>query len=232
MKPFSHFIFLLFFVASCSNSDDQNNHEGQEVTDNDTIAEMTSEPEIDINLTLCDDIPRDCEFEGKVVDAYEWKDLNGTNYFIRTIGEMEEGVPQYSDEPAYTQWIYAYHFIEVQSGKISLSREIKDFVENCEFDLMIGHELNAITLTDLDDDQIGEITFIYRLTCTSDVSPSEQKLMLLENGDKYALRGFTEVMGEGGEYEMDPAFDKAPKSFLEHAKKLWSENITEYDFEL
>ncbi|MCB9223587.1 MAG: hypothetical protein R2780_04525 [Crocinitomicaceae bacterium] len=230
MRTSFYLLLPAFLFISCSGSTEDNTdaHEGN----NDTISEIIPEAEIDIHLTLCDNIPHACKFEGSVVDAYTWKDLNGTNYIIRTIGEVMEGEAQYSDMEAHTQWLYAYHFIEDAKGNVTLSREIKDYVENCEFDLNMGHELDALTVTDLDEDQIGEITFIYRLNCTSDVSPSDQKLMMLENGDKYALRGITQVMGDGGTYEIDKAFDNAPAAFLDHAKKLWGDNLTEYDFEL
>ena len=95
----------------------------------------------------------------------------------------------------------------------------------------MGHELDALTLTDLDYDNIAEITFIYRTTCTSDVSSSTQKLIMLEEGEKFALRGSTQVMGDGGEYEIGAGFKSAPDEFLNHAKQLWSEHLTEYDFE-
>jgi hypothetical protein len=71
---------------------------------------------------------------------------------------------------------------------------------------------------------------MYTLGCVSDVSPLELKLMLYENGKKYALRGRTRMPERiviGGEefsksnYKIDPAFEKAPQSFLEFAKKHW-----------
>ena len=122
--------------------------------------------------------------------------------------------------------------MENNKGEIRLLREITDFVKDCEFDLILGHELDAISLTDIDNDEIGEITFIYRMACTSDVSPSTQKLIMLEDGNKYALRGTTKVMGEGGDYEAGEEFNSAPEGFLKHADELWNEHIVEYDFDL
>lgn len=225
------FLIALIFAACGSDSSDQNDHNTDETIDSDTTAEVI-EPnvEIDINLEKIEKVPEKCEHQGFLVDAYTWKDMNGTNYFLRTISEayQGEGEKQYM----MSQFLYAYHYYEDAEGNFVQSREIKDYVMDCEFDLNMSHELDAISLTDLDEDNYGEITFIYRLTCTSDVSPSSQKLMMLENGDKYALRGNTQVMGMGGEYEVGDEFNKAPEGFLKHAEKLWSEHLTEYDFEL
>ena len=48
--------------------------------------------------------------------------------------------------------------------------------------------------------------------------------MLLENGEKYAIRGdeyIQEYYPESGKKEFDAEFKKAPASFKKHASKLW-----------
>src|SRR5690606_29174293 len=74
-------------------------------------------------------------------------------------------------------------------------------------------------------DGIGEVAFAYRADCVSDMSPVTVKLLLLENGDKYILRGTTRIEDPGGAYggdlKVDPSFTKGPKEFLAHAKALW-----------
>jgi hypothetical protein len=224
-------VIALMFGSCATDSSGQEDHSTEETVQLDTTTEVVEpEMEIDINLEKIEKVPKQCEHQGFLVDAYTWKDMNGTNYFLRTIGEAYEG----EGEKAFmmSQFLYAYHFYEDAEGNFTESREVKDYVMDCEFDLNMSHELDAITLTDLDEDNYGEISFIYRLTCTSDVSPSTQKLMMLESGDKYALRGNTQVMGMGGDYEVGDEFNGAPEGFLEHAEKLWSEHLTEYDFEL
>jgi hypothetical protein len=227
------FILLLPMVfISCGESNSGEEEEAPQVVADSTGAiEEETVSTIDINLEKIDDVPSKCEFPGVQIDAYTWEDENGVNYFIRSIGEIEAGESQYSSDPGFTQYLWADHYVE-KNDEFTQLREITDFVKDCEFDLIVSHELDALTLTDLDNDNIAEVSFIYRLACTSDVSPSNQKLILLENGEKYALRGSTQVMGDGGEYEVGEEFDNASKEFLEHAKQLWSEHLTEYDFEL
>lgn len=229
MKQIIFSVLVLGMLYSCG-SEGQNldNFIDNQENKNEPIA-----PEIDITLNKINDIPAECEAKGKVVDAYTWSDLNGVNYFIRTLGELQ--VIDATDEFEFSlssQYLYAYHYVETLNGEFKLLRETTDFVKDCEFDLLISHELDAISLTDFDQDEIGEITFVYRTHCTSDVSPSTQKLIMLEDGNKYPLRGTTKVFEYGGEYTVGDEFKTAPAAFLEHAKQLWSENLTEYDFEM
>lgn len=100
----------------------------------------------------------------------------------------------------------------------------KDFVQRCEFDLELSMLDDSIEVTDLDNDSIAEISFLYKLGCRSDVSPLEMKLLMYEGTKKYALRGESyERVGEteyaGGTFK--PDFTGAPPAFLEFAKAKW-----------
>lgn len=102
----------------------------------------------------------------------------------------------------------------------------KDFVEKCEFDLTLDVVDGSIRLTDLDADGEPEVSFLYRLSCRSDVSPHTAKLLMYEGAIKFALRGETkERVGEnefaGGDFTVDPSFTQAPKPFLDFAKAQW-----------
>lgn len=108
----------------------------------------------------------------------------------------------------------------------------RDFVRACEFDLSLDLLEGSVQLTDLDDDGEPEISFAYQLACRSDVSPLTVKLLMYEGSTKYALRGESRVRVSetefvGGDFSADPAFDKAPKAFLEFARKRWRELVVE-----
>lgn len=228
---------ILVIISSCGDNADNENAGDSDSQDTTVVIDDDQNDTpvtIDISFTKLtkSDIPSSCKYEGNLVDANSWSDENGANYFIRTVGEFEKSEPEdeYAD-PLTSQHLYAYHYTE-KNGEFKLVKETTDFVEDCQFDVIVSHVLTGMKLTDIDEDNIGEISFVYRLACTSDVSSSTQKLIMLENGDKYPLRGTTEVMGEGGNYEIGEEFDNAPDGFLNHAKQLWDENRTEYDFEL
>ena len=106
----------------------------------------------------------------------------------------------------------------------------KDFVKQCEFDLELEFLDNSIEVTDLDDDGIAVVSFLYKLGCRSDVSPLEVKLLMYEGKTKYALRGESyERVGEteymGGTFK--PDFGDAPPAFLEFAKAKWQRLVVD-----
>ena len=95
-------------------------------------------------------------------------------------------------------------------------------------DYIARFEPRATKLTDLDDDGYGEVTFAYRYTCTSDISPYNYKLFVLENGEKSILRGHDivslgrETLGDG---KFKPAGFAGKPEFLAHAKKVWKQTV-------
>jgi hypothetical protein len=150
-----------------------------------------------------------------LVHALRWTDRAGDNVaaFSRSVDEKQGN---------------ARLQIELWSGKDGqggVVRTLKDAVLHCEFDLYADFIEPALGVTDLDGDGLGELTFAYRTTCTSDVSPFALKLFLLEQHEKYAVRGSSLVDvggGEklGGDKKLDPALRKQPL-FSRHLESLW-----------
>lgn len=66
---------------------------------------------------------------------------------------------------------------------------MRDGVEDCEFEVTGEFLPASLAVRDEDGDAIGEVTFAYRLACRSDVAAADQKLLLLEDGERYVLRG-------------------------------------------
>ena len=79
---------------------------------------------------------------------------------------------------------------------------------------------------------VREITFAYRKACRSDVSSSTMKLLTLENGEKYIIRGTTKIClpgySEESQKKIDPSFYNAPHPFLTNANRIWQANILEF----
>jgi hypothetical protein len=64
------------------------------------------------------------------------------------------------------------------------------------------------------------------VSCKGDVSPDTIKVLVLEDKDKYILRGedtFEPEPGkrQGGSFTPDPAAAKWPAPLLAHAKETW-----------
>lgn len=147
--------------------------------------------------------------DGKIVNKKFWQDFNGENIALFTRKENE---------------LFIYHYA-INSDKVKLLRKVNDSEKNCDYDLTLEFIENSIKVTDLDNDHFGEITFAYKKACISDVSPMDLKLIMLENGNKFIVRGHTTVnLGNekmGGDKQIDSSFKNAPDNFLSHANKIW-----------
>ena len=229
-ETFNFWLFFALALSSCQvneteetvvNISDENPQSG--------VDEQSGEPiELILEKIQGDDIPIDCDYDGYLNDCWTWTDELGVNYLFRTLSEP---VIDMAEEPDYfektSQNLYIYHYRKAPGGKMVLIRELTDFEKGCEFDISTEH-LEEVELTDLDQDYIGEVTFGYRLACRSDVSPSQQKVVLFEDGDKFILRGTSEVYGYGGDYEAGDEFDDANPDFLYQVAAYWDRNKVEY----
>ncbi len=115
-------------------------------------------------------------------------------------------------------------------GTLQRIRTLKELSGACEFDLTSEFVSGTVTLTNLDGDSEGELTFGYRTACRSDMSPSAYKVFILEGGAKFGIRGTSNVSiggdeREGGESKED--FKGAPGSFAGHVRQIWRANVNE-----
>jgi hypothetical protein len=103
--------------------------------------------------------------------------------------------------------------------------------EKCDYDNVTGFAEGSLQITDVDGDGVGEITFAYRVGCVSDMSPVTLKLLVLEGGEKYIIRGTTVIdFGDGdrvgGDKNVDASLKKAPAAIREHADAQWARVVT------
>ena len=161
--------------------------------------------------------------------AWGWTDGNGNNVFVVTYADQENPSEDEGEAPSTrSRSMLITHDVVGAGGKAVRKRTVKDFVNGCPFDVHLHLEDDSLQTTDLDGDGFAEITFAYQLTCTSDMSPRTRKLLLLEDGEKYILRGHTGLGGgwspEGdvpSEYKVDPSVANGPKVFREHLIAAW-----------
>lgn len=189
------------------------------------------------------------EVSGTPVAAASWDDANGQNLAVLSTS-VEEG------EAGTTTRLFAAHHV-FAGGESRRLRDVDDVVEDCEFDTaaqfvtadvaqaeasatfdnprsddpaLAAQVRGPLEVTDVDADQIGELTFAYSLGCRSDVSPLDFKLLVLEDGEKHILRGSTWGAGRiaeeygGNEYggnldppEPEPTEADWPPALWQHA---------------
>jgi hypothetical protein len=153
------------------------------------------------------------DYEGHVVYKKRWMDRNGKNVVLFTRNRDE---------------LFVFHYVTINNNTKRL-RRVYDFEKDCEDDLTITFIEESIKVTDLDNDNLGEITFAYKKTCSTDVSPMTLKLLTLENGEKYIIRGTTKpkYIDSGGDKNIDQSFYKAPSSFLKNANHVWGNIVNQ-----
>ncbi len=155
--------------------------------------------------------------------AFQFEDKNGKNYFVATTLQNR------SDEWA-SKGILIQQYIEKPNKELELLRQITDYENHCEFDNDLQFLTESLTISDLDKNKYAEITFLYKVGCRSDVSPITLKLMVIENGNKAAIRGKTMPRGFDFPKEKvaDSSFNKLPKPIQDQANKIWDKFAPEF----
>ncbi|RTQ53598.1 hypothetical protein EJV47_02345 [Hymenobacter gummosus] len=188
---------------------------------------------------------------GQLLQARRWRDANGENVLVvyRTKPVVKDLAD--TDMEGRTVELFARQYVRAAGGQYQELWRLQDAVRNCPFDLDLGPLPGATRVTDLDHDGQTETTLVYKLSCRSDVSPADLKLILREGKAKYALRGYTVVQYDSvpltqrvpanaccldtigqaeleehyelaaGRYENENDFRGAPRAFLGFARAHW-----------
>ena len=171
------------------------------------------------------------DVEGNFLYGKRWQDANGDNVLIFTLKEVFKkwDDPDAEDDMGeFTRYLKTYHYCSKDEKEYKLLRLIQDFNQNpCSsppFLLEGDFYKESISITDLDKNNYGEATFMYYFNCASEINPRTVKLMLIENGEKYAIRGNEYIKPyypDSGKKEFGKEFSTAPKQFRDHASKIW-----------
>jgi hypothetical protein len=171
-------------------------------------------------------LPKEATFKGKVVGGIAWKDKNGENYLIESF---------IKNEKTSSVYLYANHYVKDAAGAVKLLRLVDDKFENCtEADNLTYFIKGVEEVSDVDKDSIGEVSFSYAVDCLTDVSPIAIKALVLENGDKYIIRGKILAVGEGHNesHEKKPGEElkKASKEISTLIDQKWEKTIKSFSF--
>ena len=175
-------------------------------------------------------IPKGINYSGEIKQAVRWTDNAGENIVITTeTGDTES--KSGPSEDYRDAALYAYHFL-VFPDSVRQIWKVHDFIKECPLDIEANFIKNTFQITDLNGDGIAEVWLMYIVSCKSDVSPADMKIIMYQGNQKYAVRGHTKVepsQGEfvGGDYKFDKAFNEGPVEFRDFAKKLWKAHIME-----
>jgi hypothetical protein len=159
----------------------------------------------------------------EVIKKVQFNDKNGVNYVIATSEENTK-------DDYTTKKIWVEHYVENDKKEPEILREITDFERDCPVDNQLEIIKDSFTIEDSDKNGYAEIIFLYKTGCKGDVSPSGLKLMVIENGNKAAIRGKMIIKEFKTPREMTPdaAFKKLPKVIQDKANALWAQFENEY----
>jgi hypothetical protein len=223
-------LFFAFLFFACNNNQQQASH-----TNKKDSASTTPQPNESTTTTSAFKIlpfdKNDQTFKdsikGTLVDGLNWQDAEGENRVLFT------AIPvQINKSGQQAGAVYAYCFVK-NGTDWKKKWEVKDRIDACEVDATCEFLPNSFTITDNDGNNLGEVTFLYKLSCKGDVSPDDKKLIMYEGVNKYAIRGSTILQlaegNEGGDKKIDPSFTKAAKPLLDFANTQWDKfGITKY----
>lgn len=215
-------LFFVFVLFACNNSQQKTN--ATDKKDNSSTAVKEENPVLGTPAFTVLSFDKNEKFfedsiKGTVIKGLGWRDAQSEHRVLFTAIPVKQ-----NKSGQQSGAIYAYCFIQ-SGGAWQKEWEVKDKVNNCEVDATCEFFPGSFTITDNDENNFGEVTFLYKLSCKGDVSPDEKKLIMYENGTKYAIRGSTilqfEGGKEGGDKKIDASFTKAAKQLLDFANKQW-----------
>ena len=214
-------LLLLQALVSCNTAGGGEENTEEVVSDTVNVeTETNTEPEVVPQaFTVMDASEFDLSqlsYTGEMKMKKFWLDAKGENIVLFTGQEdLDKGEAT----------LFVYHYL-INEGKAELLKEITGSVTDCaDADLFLDFNEEALSVSDLDENNIGEITFAYRKACVTDVSPHDLVLHLLEDGNEYSLVGYNEVQigpqDRIGGNVIEKNFDGASPSFFAHANEVW-----------
>jgi hypothetical protein len=156
--------------------------------------------------------------------ALRWADDNGDN--VATLSRRDAAFQTGTIE------LFADHYVVSDGQSPRRLRHVQDGVIECDLDEFADFLYGSFRVTDADSDGLGEVLFAYHFTCAGDVSPASLKVLALEDGQKYIVRGqsWSSVQAAdavGGDTLADgapePPAEQWPPALWEQTSALYTE---------
>lgn len=123
------------------------------------------------------------EIWGRLIDGFSWVDKLGENLVVRSYLQQMDTSKTTNHQKTY---LYCYQFRRnSETDKWDLTRKVTDVSIGCVDIKRTLFNINAIELTDLNQDSIAEYSFRYILNCNSPDTLISTRLLLLTNNQKY-----------------------------------------------
>lgn len=221
------FLFSLALLNGCSEVSGSGSNQGNEATEKSSIQEEgfpTGDPIEFKSLEFNKDQVPDLGYSGEIQAGAYWQDKAGLNYFLITLKKAK------SEDCV----VGKFHFLKDSKGgqwnvylenRLNSDVQLKDHRISDEF----------IQTSDLNGDNLGEVTFSYHTVGSEQNPMSSIEASLFENGEFglgkiYILSGGLENSPEGDLTTIPyrsvfPEFEEAPIEFQEHLIKSWEAHL-------
>jgi hypothetical protein len=188
--------------------------------------------EVSANNIGKEDLQREhIAFTGDVVTAMNVQDKNGVHILVLTAvrGESRERASHGRVERIDLRASYYSRADGKPSGAWAEKWNIKDGVDCPGLDSEAAFFASRVTVTDLNKDGIAEVTVPYKMFCGGGIDSDTIKIIMRQNGEKFALRGESLVRlpgqeGFGGTYKMDATLSlPGNAAYKQHLLSVWKQ---------
>ncbi len=227
-KTILFLLFIAIIFSACNNSTNSDSNSDSTIVSNvNDVSNQSDDVKFEM-LTFDKSVLSKLNgIEGNFLYGYKWKDKMGVNLLIFTT--EDKFVPS-NDGGMGNNYTYlkVYHFAGTDDD-YSLVRLVQDGATACPADpfaLENKFYENSISITDLNENGYAEITFMYYLLCASELTPVPTKLIMLENNEKFAIRGNSYIpdFQMGGDKNLD--LGNADQVLKDFANETWDKFCT------
>ncbi|MEN9487059.1 MAG: hypothetical protein RIR56_747 [Bacteroidota bacterium] len=177
--------------------------------------------------------------KSEIIKAYQYKDKLGFHYtFIAKKGpEFIKTLPHEMEDSQDIELFAQSFLLNSETKNYDKEWQIYDLVNDCPLDISGDFFSEAFQITDVNQNNLSEVWILYKLGCRGGVDPLDMKIIMYENGKKYAMRGTEKIIISynkntknnnytGGKYTYDEAFlNSKDQKILEFSKKLWNKYV-------
>ncbi|HST83302.1 MAG TPA: hypothetical protein VLL08_16315 [Kineosporiaceae bacterium] len=141
---------------------------------------------------------------GSIVEAWAWNDKNGRNLVVTSIDAAGGN----------RRTLRVVHLADLDRDPRTL-RVMTDpnLPTNCKGTGTAAFTTGALIVRDLDSNNVAEVISGWTSRCGGKENPSQVRLALITNGDKYILRG-QGVLGKAGTFTPAPRASQWPANYL------------------
>ena len=164
---------------------------------------------------------------GKVISAWNVQDKNGRHILVLT--SLDGPSHDQPNKGRMERTDLRASFYSKARGQWVEEWQIKDGVDCPMLDHDAGFFSSHVTVTDLNDDGIAEVTVPYKMFCGGGVDSDTIKVILRQGSEKYAIRGesLVRLHGQesfGGSYKADASL-ALPRNaaYKKHLIKVWKQ---------